>query len=161
DDLRVIDVSGFENVDLPPWPQFGGVTNSISKGVARTGLASLAETGNSQGGVFLDLPGLTPGSFYQITAFAHGNPGSTSQALLLVHDTTGAGGVVDGWRTPSSSGWDAFSVKFMATATGRMRILLFSSGGSGSIYWDDVQIVDASGFENATVSPWPQFGGVT
>ncbi len=161
DDLRVIDVSGFENVASPPWPQFGGVTNSISKAVARTGLASLAETGSSQGGVFLDLPGLTPGSIYQITAFAHADPGSTSQALLLVHDTTGAGSVVDGWRTPSSSGWDAFSVMFMATSTGRMRILLFNNGGSGPIYWDDVQIVDASGFEKATTSPWPQFGGVS
>src|SRR5204862_2912779 len=45
--------------------------------------------------------------------------------------------------------------------TGRMRILLFSSGGTGFIYWDDIRIVDASGFENAATNPWSPVGGVT
>jgi hypothetical protein len=157
DDVWALDVSGFENAAA--WPQFGGVKTAISNAEGRTGNYSLVESGTTQGGVFLDVSGLTPGALYQVTAFAHGDPGTTSQALLLVHDTTGTGSIVDGWRTPGS-GWDSFSVTFIATGTARMRILLFSSGGSGSIYWDDVHVGDASGFENGTSSRWSSFGGV-
>src|SRR5262249_4894663 len=127
DDIHIVDASGFENAPASPWPQFGGVTVVTTNSVARTRSVSLAQAGSSTGGAFLDLSGLVPGVTYQVVAFAHGDPGGTSQALLLAHDTTGANGVSDGWRTPGN-GWDAFAVQFVATATGRMRIQLFSNG---------------------------------
>src|SRR6185436_20012171 len=97
---------------------------------------------------------------YQVTAYAHSDPGTTSQALLVVHDSTDGGTVVDGWKAPGS-GWDPLTVTFRATANGRMRIVLFTSGGSGTIYWDDIHITDGSSFETGGGLPGIPFGAGT
>src|SRR5262249_31602377 len=127
-----------------------------SNSVARSGKSSLAMTG-AVAGIYEDLTGLTPGTLYQVTAYAHADPGTTSQALLQVHDSTNVGTVIDGWRSPGN-GWAAFTVTFMARGNGRMRIVLLSSGGSGTIYWDDVRVTDAGSFETGAIVPGITFG---
>jgi len=149
---------GFENGALGAWIPSGGVA-TITNALANTGTFSLAESGGG-GLVYRDFSGLLPGQYYRVKVHARSDPGTSGQAELYVHDTTGANTVVDGPRTPSNSGWDEFAVLFLATGTGKIRIHLVYSGGAGTVYFDDVQVLRAwgSGFENGTVAPWISIG---
>jgi hypothetical protein len=160
DDVTVLEGlhEGFETGMLGPWIPSGG-TATVTSALANTGTYSLAESGSS-GLVYHDFSGLIPGQYYRVKVHARSDPGTAGQAMLYVHDTTGTDSVVDGPRTPSSTRWDEFSVNFLATATGEIRIHLVDTGGAGTVYFDDVQVLRAwgSGFENGTLAPWIPIG---
>ena len=153
---------GFENGTLAPWLQSGSVTAVVSSALPESGAYSLAESGGS-GLVYRDFSGLQPGQYYRVTVRARSAVGTSGQAFLYVHDTTGASTVVDGPRIPSSNGWDEFAVNFLATVTGAVRIHLVYTGGVGTVYWDQLQVLRAwgSGFENGTIAPWSVTGATT
>jgi hypothetical protein len=160
DDVQAAQGWGFENGSVPPWAVAGGVSASVTNAVAYSGTFSLAESGGG-GGVYQDIGGLVPGQVYQITARVRSFPGTAGQAILWVHDTAGAGQVANGWRTPSSSGWEEWAVPFIATGTGKVRIHLWYTGGAGTVYWDDVQAAQGWGFESGSLAPWLPAGGVS
>jgi exo-beta-1,3-glucanase (GH17 family) len=160
DDVQAVQGWGFESGSVPPWLVAGGVTALVISTVAYSGAFSLAESGGG-GGVYQDTGGLVPGHFYRITARVRSAPGTAGQAILWVHDTAGLGQVVDGWRTPSSGGWEQFGVNFFATSTNRLRIHLWYTGGAGTVYWDDVQAAQGWGFESGSLVPWLVGGGVS
>jgi hypothetical protein len=150
----------FETGSASPWLGVGGATIAISSSNAYGGVYSLAESG-AAGGVYQDITGLTPGQFYRVTARALSIGGGS--AALFVHDTLGSNSVLDGYRVPSSTSFDEFAVNFQADPTGQMRIHLLFSGGTGTVYWDQVQIMPAwqSDFENGSIAPWLTFGAVS
>src|SRR5262249_12266881 len=154
DDIHVTDASSFETG--ASGVAFGTGAVAPSTAVARSGASSLSMSGNSSG-IYQDLAGLTPGALYQVTVYAHGDPGATNQGLIVVHDSANGNIVADGWRTPGN-GWDAFTVTFLASAAGRMRIVLLPSRGSGALFWDDIHVTDASGFETGASVPGTAFG---
>ena len=133
----------FERGSLVRWSVFGAVQAAVSGTVANSGVLSLEEKGDA-GVVFRDIGGLTPGQVYRVAARARSSPGAARQALLFAHDTTGANVALDGWRTPSSAAWDEFGLNFTATASGKVRVHLYTTGGAGSLYWDDVAVSKAA-----------------
>jgi hypothetical protein len=153
--------NGFETGVIGPGTAFGATSNTVVGGIANSGSFSLRQSGGA-GGVYYDVSGLVPGQVYRVAARALSAAVGTS-AMLYVHDTTGGNSLVDGPRVPSSSIWDDFEVSFQATATGAVRIHLFDVGGSGTVYWDDIGVVQgfASGFETGVLAPWTPFGTTT
>ena len=133
--------TGFENGMVSPWLPYGSTVSATNATTAWQGLVSLAETGGS-GGVYQDVLGLTPGRTYRITARAKSSAGAAAQTILYLHDGTQAGTVIDGPRVPNPSDWELFAANFVATATGKVRVHLHSNGGAGTLYWDDVQVVE-------------------
>jgi len=65
--------------------------------------------------------------------------GTTAQAMLWVHDTAGGDSVESSLITPGT-GWQQVAVTFTADSTNAMRIHLYFSAGSGTIYYHDVQV---------------------
>ena len=99
----------------------------------------MRETGG-EGAAFQDVGGLVPGYRYEITAWALSATGTTAKASLWVHDTAEGNGARDGFRTPDSKHWERFSVQFLGSQTGKVRIHLNHDGGREAIYWDDAVI---------------------
>jgi hypothetical protein len=58
------------------------------------------------------------------------------------------------------TGWDEFAVNFVATATATIRIHLVYTGGAGTVYWHELQVLRAwgSGLDNGTIAPWSFIG---
>src|SRR5260370_40651393 len=65
--------------------------------------------------------------------------GTTAQAMLWVHDTTGGNSVQSTLFTPDTA-WQQVTLNFTADNTSLMRIHLYFSAGSGTVYYDDVQV---------------------
>jgi hypothetical protein len=151
---------GFEVGSLGSWGAFGS-GGSISTQLAYEGASSVQESGT--GGVFQDITGLSPGQAYHITGRAHSSSGATSATELWIHDSSGGHMVSSASKTPSSTGWDLFEATFLADSTGTMRIHLLDEGGSGSICWDDIEVLSAGGFgfETGDLSGWNVGGSVT
>ena len=132
---------GFEGGDQASWTTDGKTIISMTAAVAFSGKQSLMESG-SGGGVFRFMGGLTPGRKYTVSAKVRSDK-ATWQALLWIHDTTGANLLYGPKRTPASDEWGELTVDFKATSTRAVAIHLYYSGGPGAIYWDDVRVVQA------------------
>jgi hypothetical protein len=140
----VVPNGGFEGASLTPWMVWntganGVVVTTVQCRKNHSGACSLQEMGGS-GITFQEIAGLTPGSTYEVAVWALSDPGTTAKAALWAHDTAGQNGALDGSRTPSSTQWERFAVRFIASETGKVRIHLNYEIGHGAIYWDDVAI---------------------
>jgi parallel beta-helix repeat protein len=159
DDVRLISAwrAGFE-IGLNGWNVISGA--SVTSTIAFEGNQSVVETGS---GIYRDISGFTPGQAYHVFARARSSAGATVQALLWIHDSTGAHTALSPVRTPSSTQWEVFETTFVATSTGIMRLHILNNGGSGSLYWDDVEIetTGLTGFESGLLNDWTVAGGVT
>ena len=158
---------GFETGSLSPWTATGGVTATVVGAPVHAGSRSLSQSG-SPGGVYQDIAGLVPGRVYTVSAYARSAPGTTAQAELHASDTTGANIVTDGFRTPSSTAWNPFTVRFVATTTNAVRIQLLFDGGAGTIFWDDIKVAEGSpapliqnGRFETNLAGWTKYGTVT
>jgi hypothetical protein len=158
DDIRLIQGwhTGFEN-GLTLWSAIGP-GGWLSSTTAVEGTNSVVET--ASGGVYRDVAGLLPGQVYHVAARTHSLAGSSARANLWVHDSTGARAVAGGSLIPSPAGWDLLEADFVAGANGILRLHLLNAGGTGSIYWDDIQITTGggSGFETGALASWNPVG---
>jgi hypothetical protein len=151
---------GFEGSGLGGWTPFGA-GGSVSAVAAIEGAHSVQDSGS--GGVFQDIVGLVPGQLYHVIGRAHSSSGATTQTMLWIHDTTGGRIGNSAAKTPSSIGWDAFETNFVAGANGAMRVHLLNLSGSGSIYWDDLEVLSGGAFtlETGDLGGWGVAGSVT
>jgi hypothetical protein len=146
DDIQITPgwVEDFETDALMPWSSFGPIADVLSSVVANSGVNSLAESNClTSGGVYQDISGLLAGQMYQVTARVFASTNATASAFLFVHDTTGADAVEES-GPPVPGYWNAFAVNFVATSTGKLRLHLGCQSGSGTIYWDDVLIINTN-----------------
>ncbi len=133
--------AGFEGASLSPWGVFGPATAGLTSALSYEGKQAL-ELANA-GGVFQDLIGIRPGALYKISARARSVCGSPSAGSIWVHDTFGRNAVTDGPRGVPCDRWDEFSVDFKASSSGMLRIHLGGLTEGGSLFWDDVRMVEA------------------
>ncbi len=127
----------FEDGDISPWSPVWEVNASASSARARSGTHSLAESGT--GSVYQDVTSLEPGVTYTISAWVSGSPDATAPVQLTIYDPT------DNVSTSSpfvnvGRNWQNISQSFTAGREGAVRIHLLRGPGSGTVYWDDVQI---------------------
>ncbi len=131
----------------------------LNKTVVRSGGWSLALRG--KGGVSQEIAGLTPGGVYKTTASVRSDS-ARAKAILRLGDTQGGNRAQDGPRAVSRSRFEPFTVKFLASNTGRARIHLHHTGAPGTLYWDDVRVqsadLDNGAFESGSVRPWKVYG---
>jgi hypothetical protein len=80
-----------------------------------------------------------------------------------VDDTTGAASN-SSILNPVTTTWQSIQVSFTATATGKVRIRLGRTAGTGTLYWDDIEVLVSSpaganlAFESASPEFTAQFG---
>jgi RHS repeat-associated protein len=79
------------------------------------------------------------GNTYQVSMWVRADAGTTARAMLWVHDTNGGNSVQSSLFTPGTA-WQQVTLNFTADNTNLMRIHLYFSAGSGTIYYDDVQV---------------------
>lgn len=142
--------SGFEaGGGWGSWSPFWSPTPaSITTEQAHGGQYSLKlQQTASDGGACQDISGLAVGQAYTIRAWVKADVDATAQFELWIHDTSGANAQYSGWVLPGS-GWQQVETMYIANATGRIRIHLYFSPGSGAIYVDDVSVSRAEGRRN-------------
>jgi len=161
DEVRVVDGLDLENGSVAPWQGYGS-TEPFLAGPGRTGAYALALSSNgSVTGAYKDIVGLLPGHAYRLLAWVRSTSGATAKALLWGHDTTGASPGLSVLRTPSSTFWEEISADFVATSNGRVRVHLHHDGGAGTLFWDEVRVVDGSDFEAGSLVPWQGYNGMS
>lgn len=135
-------LNGFSNADfekghLEPWKPYQGVHASITSENHHGGFYSLAESDGS-GSVYQDITGLQPGKTYRITAWVSASPGATAPAQIAVWDPTANVARFSDAVMPNPT-WQPIEMAMSNTA-GTLRIHLFRQQGTGTVYWDDVQV---------------------
>jgi hypothetical protein len=136
--LPVVD-PGFENGTTGWVAGFWGCNSSITTLQAHSGGNSLAQTGSVTGGSYQDLGGLISGGTYTVSVWVRADSGSTAQMMLWLHDTMNNDTVQSSLFTPGTT-WQRVSLTFTADSTNAVRIHLYYGAGSGTIYYDDVQV---------------------
>ncbi len=136
--LPVVD-PGFENGTTGWVAGFWGCNSSITTLQFHSGGNSLAQTGSVTGGSYQDLGGLISGGTYTVSVWVRADSGTTAQMMLWLHDTAGNDTVQSSLFTPGTA-WQRVSLTFTADSTNALRIHLYYGAGSGTIYYDDVQV---------------------
>lgn len=139
--------SGFEDSDIDSWALFQGVRATVTSLRARSGLHSLAET-EGVGSVYQDVSGLRPGQRYRISAFVAASPGATASSQLAVYDP-GANVAVFSKPLHPNADWQLLSDSITLGNSTTLRIHLFRTEGTGTIYWDDMRIDPDNGQDDA------------
>jgi hypothetical protein len=130
--------AGFEDPDLALWSPWMDVHAMVSTAQPHSGLHSLAE-GDGVGSVYQDLNGLETGHTYRISAWVSGSPGSTAGAQIAAYDAANDRNNLSNTVHPGPT-WQLLSDFVTVTKPGTIRVHLFRSEGSGTIYWDDLQV---------------------
>ena len=128
---------GFEDGEVAPWSPVWEVNASVRSTRAHSGTHSLAEAGT--GSVYQDLTSLEPGATYTVYAWVSGSPDATAPVQIAVYDPTSNVASSSPFLTPGTD-WEKVSHSFTAGAEGTVRLHLLRGPGSGTVYWDDVQI---------------------
>src|SRR6266568_5058431 len=129
---------GFEGNSAQGWNLgYWGASSSVTSAQSHSGGYSLAQTGSTTGGSYQDVGGLVSGVTYQVSVWVRADSGTTAQAYLWVHDTTGANAGNTVPITPGQS-WQQITLPYTADSTGMIRIHLHYVAGAGTIYYDDV-----------------------
>src|SRR5271166_5756309 len=128
---------GFEDGNVSPWSPVWEVSASVRSTRAHSGTHSLAEVGT--GSVYQDLTSLEPGATYTVYAWVSGSPDVTAPVQIAVYDPTSNVASSSPFLTPGTD-WEKVSQSFTAGAEGTVRLHLLRGPGSGTVYWDDVQI---------------------
>lgn len=141
--------AGFEDRDLFPWAPFQTVRAGITRTQAHSGSQSLAQS-EGVGSAYQDITGLQPGQRYRISAWVAASPGATAGAQIAVFDP-GANVAVFSETLHPDTTWQLLSDFVTVSPPGTLRIHLFRTEGTGTIYWDDVRIFrDTSGDSKQT-----------
>lgn len=139
--------SGFEDSDIDSWALFQGVRAEGTTLRAHSGLHSLAES-DGVGSVYQDVSGLRPGRQYRISAFVAASPGATAGSQLAVYDPSANVAIFSQPLHPGSD-WQVLSDFVTLGNSTTLRIHLFRTEGTGTIYWDDVRIDPDNGPDDA------------
>jgi hypothetical protein len=132
-----------------------GFVAAASPQVRREGKYSASLSG-SPGLLFQDVTGLTPNTFYAISAWL---PSSSTggSGKLTAHNTRDGNYVESASVTPIDE-WRKLTVLFKTDQLGAARISLVRNGSAaGALFWDDVSIAEAplnGGFETGGYFPW-------
>ncbi len=129
---------GFEASDLALWPSFQAVHAAITRAQVHGGLQSLAES-EGGGSVYQDLSGLEPGRSYRLSAWVAASPGTTAGAQIALFDV-GASKPFFSKTLHTGTNWQLLSDFVPVTRPGTVRVHLFRTEGTGTIYWDDVRL---------------------
>jgi len=129
---------GFEDGTVSPWSPFHSIEFQVGGAMVHSGKFSLAESSGG-GSLYQDVKGLEVGATYEVSAFIAAAPGSTAIAQLAIADTAGKVPAFSPVVTPTTE-WQPVSASVAAIAPGTIRIHLYRYSGSGTVYWDDVQI---------------------
>ena len=129
--------SSFEEEDLSPWAFYESVRATVTTAQAHAGRQSLAET-DGEGSLYEDITGLQPATTYTITAWVSGSVGTTATAQMAIYDPGTDLATFSSIVNPRP-GWQLLSESVTATKP-TLRVHLFRNRGSGTIYWDDIQI---------------------
>ncbi len=129
---------GFEDNSLSSWSPYLAVKSSLATAQARSGSHSLAE-GVAAGSVYQDVSGLQPGSTYTVTAWISASAGASASAQLALFAFGAEAPKFSAALTPRP-GWQLLSESVKVGQAGSIRIHLFRNQGSGTLYWDDIQL---------------------
>ncbi len=139
---------GFEDGELDSWAPYQGVHATVTAGEVHTGLHSMAET-DGVGAAYQDISGLRPGQRYRVSAFVATSPGATAGAQIAVYDP-GANIAIFSKGLHPGADWQLLSDSItLGKTTTMLRIHLFRTEGTGTIYWDDVRIEPDNGTADA------------
>ncbi len=130
----------FESGNLSPWKPYQQVDASIVRDHKHGGNYGLAES-EEPGSVYQDISGLEPGKRYRVVAWVSGSPGATAPAQIAVWDPVANVASYSGAVIPNAN-WQSLEMGATANASGTLRIHLFRQQGSGTVYWDDVQVYE-------------------
>jgi hypothetical protein len=130
---------GFEDDDLESWDPFQDIRAAADTVKMHSGLRSLAEF-QGTGSAYQDISGLKPGQPYRITAWVSGSPGATAGARIAAYDPLANAVTFSGVAHPGTQ-WQPLAHTFtLGKYSTTIRIHLFRTEGSGTIYWDDINI---------------------
>jgi hypothetical protein len=131
---------GFENGSMEPWAPFQSVQAALAGNQVHGGKFSLAES-VAKGSVYQDVKGFAPAVAYTISAWVSGSPDATATAQIAVYDAGSNIASFSNTLNPTAN-WQLlkFEFKLSAAAQGSARIHLVRNDGTGTIFWDDVQI---------------------
>jgi hypothetical protein len=130
--------SGFESGDLGYWTPFLSAHATIAMPEAHSGTRSMAEL-DGEGSFYQDVPGLQPGHRYRVTAWVSASAGADAGAYIAVYDL-GANVATFSATVHPDQKWQMLSHAVTVSDKGVVRIHLFRTKGTGTIYWDDVRI---------------------
>jgi hypothetical protein len=139
---------GFEDDDLASWDPFRDVRATQFSGQVRSGSYSLAES-DGVGSVTQDVTGLQPGRRYRISAWVSASPGATAGAQIALWEPGTSVPIFSEILHPGSA-WQLLSDSINVGDAGTLRIHLFRMEGTGTVYWDDVQIKAGDGPSDTT-----------
>jgi hypothetical protein len=129
---------GFEDTDMSSWDLFKYVRATIANSPVHSGLHSAAES-EAEGSVYQDVPGLQTGQQYRISAWVSASSGATAGAYLAVFEF-GASEPIFSKTVYPDANWQLLADTISIRYSGRLRIHLYRTEGTGTIYWDDVKI---------------------
>lgn len=128
----------FEAGTVAPWTAFQDVSASPDTAHARSGHHCLAEH-SGRGSVYQDIAGLRRGRSYVVSAWASASTRGATNAYIAVWnpDTN-----IATFSTPVTldGEWKLVRHVFTAGTSGTIRLHLLRDGGSGTVYWDDVDV---------------------
>ncbi len=139
----------FEEVDLDAWQPFQWLRASVSSAEAHGGTQSLAETGGT-GSMYQDVTGLQPGQRYRVSAWVAASPGATAGAQMAVYGQGAKMAIFSNELHPGADWQPVSDSVTLGKASTTVRIHLFRTAGTGTIYWDDVRIEPVNGSDDAT-----------
>lgn len=139
---------GFESGSLSSWTAENGTTASIVTSTVHSGTYAAAMTGAGNAGLYQAVSGLRPGQQYVISAWVNVTAGQL--AALFVNDSV-SNASAESADQGVTSGWQYISLPFTADSTGVIGIHLWSAG-AGTIYWDDVSVMQSASYTLSTSS---------
>jgi hypothetical protein len=128
----------FEDGSIAPWQPYQDVHVKVLSAKKHDGEYGLAETDNP-GSVYQDVTGLEPGKRYRVVAYVASSPGATAPAQVAVWDPATNVATYSGTITPTPT-WQLIGLTTRASTTGTLRVHLFRQHGTGTVYWDDVNL---------------------
>lgn len=118
------------------WPDGFQSNASSIRHSGRLGLSQPA----SGGFTWRDVGGLTPGALYSVSVWMSSDPGgTTARGYLALNDSQNPNSYFSGRYNPGQN-WTKISGVFKATDSRTIRIHLCRDDGTGSLYWDDVEL---------------------
>ena len=139
---------GFEDDDLAWWDPFQDVHASQNSDQVRSGSYSLAES-DGVGSVTQDVTGLQPGRRYRVSVWVSASAGATAGSQMVLWEP-GTNVPLFSETLHPGTAWQPLANSITVGEAGTLRIHLFRTQGTGTIYWDDVQIKVDEGHPDAS-----------
>ncbi len=128
---------GFESGTLASWTPYGDVQASVDHESAHSGHFGLNEK-SGNGSVWQDVSGLQAGSTYTISAWLVASDAETVGRIAIFNPATGKASFSDEFRPGKT--WKQIHYSVHLDKGDTLKIHLWRQPGTGSVYWDDVQL---------------------